>query len=1707
MKHKIFTFIFLSALLIFSSSLRAQCPETFTLDNASATNICEGDNVDFTGTYTMALSYEYQADSWPSENSLDVNGQVTSGSALGTANSLTTGTIVVSAVSSGNIDFIDSCGDGIGCTGGAYFLLLFPDGTTAIYIGDPTLPPAADGTAISDFTDGCGCAATAYGTVSFPYNTTATVTFTSSLDGPLGTAAVSTATAGNVTFSTAGLSVGTHTITMDATGHSFGCDAGPSNSFTVVVDAIPDPAFSCPTNVCQGAGGAFALNPIDNNAAAATNGAATGAWSGSAASAVTADQLDLNALTPGAYDLTYTLTSVNGLCIETVTCNFDVFPEAVAPAPTSVFTCLNGAGSIAAAGAGGTYDWYTEDPSLNPSATPVFTGDPFVGNTAVPGATDYWVTETNGDGCVSPPAMVTLTVYPDISISVNVKSCDGMIADEYVAGATDPTDDIVTLDVMVAFTGAMPAAGTLTLVDNNGNTIGGTLTGNVAAGDFAYTFTNITVPGDGAATFDFQVTFDDGNGNSCVNNATFGPFGDCSCMQYTCQDNTMFESATVTGNETSLTTTYVLVEVGTTAILQESSTAVFDASVLMVDAIYQVHAINYSPASGVTPPAPGGDLDAYINPTDLCHDVAVSFPCYVYVEPLPEVTDILDIVVCDGDVIDQVVTIVSTGTATPGTYNFDWEASILTVGDPDLTATSGSDGNDANGGSVALGDNIMFTADDEEPGGDGTVSVITVTPFYQPTDGDGICGVPWCIGEELTFNVSVASEIVMSNASSQCDNYNQFTINVTGGYPDLAGANADALQEYAFTLEANATPTITPNPEVNGGAYTFTDITGVGTLTLDVVDNLGCSQTTEVNVYDPIVLTSESPSCGIIDVTGITGGWDPNDPAFTDGPTGYVVSITGPNNSAIAPAATYTYSGNPITSPNTASFTPGDASGVPVNGLPGGQYTITVLDGQNAACPAEFTIDVIGCCPASTDANTDYQLCGLNDPTAQPGPTSMLNPTPTPIFGDLPSLTVNNTATNLNIDPDTDLTLNTDDGGSGQDAGGDGVDWFLGPDPLSAQPYSDNAMVSASVCAPGIYTLYAFLRCDGNHDGNFTPSQTGTNPGSEVGFDPTGTDSYIPAGTVTVTVWPEIAIPDVSYPNDPVECQVNLENPCPDVYVLEVTDDDGNNYITDNSGGLFLGPGNIYTYDGLATPLPGTIGDLTLTITNPAAQAAFDAANPGGDDSYSDGDNVTCREFTFERDYVCCLAEAGGLDASFECPPTELADGTIDGAGDPTTITIDDYMGDNGTLQLPNYQTYVIIADAAGNIYGVVLAAETDGTGTLSSNLPVNIPYGDYAGYNGYGVDYYYYSYNVFLSNPPVAACLPVGITVPSPPAVSTVVGAATTIAQVTTCTSPFEGCFDLSSPDVVYIPEPLSLVCDQDVSQGGFGGIGPVYYNIHEICIAGGTPPYDYHWDTEGYVRHSIIKNPPVGEGDEKIRIIYSDRAVWRVTVYDANGCTHDPTWYFTNDMSAPGALLDIAQAVVTPGNTNGSQFNICTTGGIDICVEGGTPPYTYDWYGPNTWTGGPMLGMSATGAGTCSSGSEAYSLTGLPLGWYQVTITDSAPAPDTQITYDWYWVYCVTPGRGKVNSFTDNHLTAMPNPVIHTTNIEYSVTQTGQAVISLYDVSGKQMLDLFRGSVEANKTYSLPFSTGKLSTGIYILRMTDASGRIKNHKLIISK
>jgi len=212
---------------------------------------------------------------------------------------------------------------------------------------------------------------------------------------------------------------------------------------------------------------------------------------------------------------------------------------------------------------------------------------------------------------------------------------------------SDPTDDVITYCVTVSAIGGSYGAGMVTLDDGSGVTS----MLPVAAGDTEVTFVDLTILG--TATPNFTATFDDGLGAMCVATLETEPFGDCSCYDVVCDDEVMYQAAFTTGAAPGPTggniTTYVLLSGQGGTILQESPNAQFDVTGLTLGVPYPYHAINYDPASGVTPPAVGGSIGAYINPADECHDVDVSFQCFIITKENlpPENKDATYI--CEGD--------------------------------------------------------------------------------------------------------------------------------------------------------------------------------------------------------------------------------------------------------------------------------------------------------------------------------------------------------------------------------------------------------------------------------------------------------------------------------------------------------------------------------------------------------------------------------------------------------------------------------------------------------------------------------------------------------------------------------------------------------------------------------------------------------------------------------------------------------------------------------------------------------------------------------------------------------------------------------------------------------------------------------------------------------------------------------------------------
>lgn len=113
-------------------------------------------------------------------------------------------------------------------------------------------------------------------------------------------------------------------------------------------------------------------------------------------------------------------------------------------------------------------------------------------------------------------------------------------------------------------------------------------------------------------------------------------------------------------------------------------------------------------------------------------------------------------------------------------------------------------------------------------------------------------------------------------------------------------------------------------------------------------------------------------------------------------------------------------------------------------------------------------------------------------------------------------------------------------------------------------------------------------------------------------------------------------------------------------------------------------------------------------------------------------------------------------------------------------------------------------------------------------------------------------------------------------------------------------------------------------------------------LTVTGGTAPFQFLW-SDG------------STSEDMQNLCFSN---YLVTVTDANGCSST----LVVDLDNPDELISSMQSV------NVSCFN-ATNGSIDLEVDGGIPPYTYNW----------------------SNGSSSQDLSGIAAGTYMVTIYDA--------------------------------------------------------------------------------------------------------------------
>ena len=79
-------------------------------------------------------------------------------------------------------------------------------------------------------------------------------------------------------------------------------------------------------------------------------------------------------------------------------------------------------------------------------------------------------------------------------------------------------------------------------------------------------------------------------------------------------------------------------------------------------------------------------------------------------------------------------------------------------------------------------------------------------------------------------------------------------------------------------------------------------------------------------------------------------------------------------------------------------------------------------------------------------------------------------------------------------------------------------------------------------------------------------------------------------------------------------------------------------------------------------------------------------------------------------------------------------------------------------------------------------------------------------------------------------------------------------------------------------------------------------------------------------------------------------------------------------------------------------------------------------------------------------------------------------------------------------------------PNPFSNSTNIMFSIPETGKVTLNVFDLAGTQVATLFDGVAEENSYYSITFDGNLLPAGIFVCTLKTEESTNYN-KLVMIK
>jgi len=212
-----------------------------------------------------------------------------------------------------------------------------------------------------------------------------------------------------------------------------------------------------------------------------------------------------------------------------------------------------------------------------------------------------------------------------------------------------------------------------------------------------------------------------------------------------------------------------------------------------------------------------------------------------------------------------------------------------------------------------------------------------------------------------------------------------------------------------------------------------------------------------------------------------------------------------------------------------------------------------------------------------------------------------------------------------------------------------------------------------------------------------------------------------------------------------------------------------------------------------------------------------------------------------------------------------------------------------------------------------------------------------------------------------------------------------------------------------------------------------------------GGTPDYMYEW--------SNGQTGPIA--------IDLSAGTYNVTVTDGNECNGIQTVVINEP-----DLLSSTDVVTEIVNVDDGE--------IDITVEGGTAPYSYEW----------------------SNGSTEEDLTNLSSGTYSYTVTDANGC--TFVSDD-----ITLMSTSTIDVELEQYIQVFPNPSNGKFVVDVELLQSSNVDIRIYDVIGRVIGKTYNAEIQ--KT-TLSYDLSNQAEGVYIMKIL-VDERLLTKRLVIAR